>query len=37
MEFAYLFGSLLGILRRDLDPSCHGSGGPFQVMPTYHY
>ena len=32
MEFAYLFGSLLGILRRDLDPSCKGSGGPFEVI-----
>jgi len=32
MEFAYLFGSLLGILRRDLDPSCRDSGGPFEVI-----
>src|SRR5208283_5140104 len=32
MEFAYLFGSLLGIRRLDLDSSCHGPGGPFVVI-----
>src|ERR1039458_8642259 len=32
MEFAHLFGPDSGILRRDLDPSCHGSGGPFEVI-----
>src|ERR1039457_3027431 len=32
MEFAYLFGSLPGILRSDRDPSCKGSGGPFEVI-----
>src|ERR1019366_1246209 len=32
MEFAYLFGSLPRILRGDRDPSCKGSGGPFEVI-----
>jgi hypothetical protein len=32
MEFVYLFGSDFGILRRDLDSSCEGSGRPFEVI-----
>ena len=32
MELEDLFGSLVGILRRDLDPSCSGPGGPFEVI-----
>ena len=32
MELAHLFGSGRWIHRRDLDPSCSGSGGPFEVI-----
>jgi len=32
MEFAHLFGSLIGIHRRDLDPGCRDSRGPFEVI-----